>query len=432
MNLVYVDALFRHLLWTGDLAFARRRMARARAAPGVGAAAVPPHLRRRRAAALRGLRGDLGQRRPAVPRRRRRARLRVQLLAQPDGRPDRAARIGADAAPYAREADAIARGMRAHLWLDDQGAFGEFKDLLGLQRVHPSAAVWTFYHAMDAGLPTPDEAWRMARDVDRRIPHLPVRGPGVPEGLHVRVDHRLDAVHVVDQQRRAVRDRAHGARLLAGGPAGRGLPPHEGRAAREHVHGDLPRQRRVDEPARRVPPRVAARLRGPGAASRRARWSRACSASAPTRSRACWRWRPASRRRGSTRASGIRASASRSRARATSTATRVETRFAAPQALRLTLRGPPRPRGVRDDGRKRRVVPRGRRTRPPARASRSRPRPRRAHEVAVTWAGRAFAPAVPEPALVEPTPEPFDWSAARPTGADLGRRSTSARPSTTG
>jgi hypothetical protein len=75
---------------------------------------------------------------------------------------------------------------------------------------------------------------------------------------------------LVDQQRRAGRDRAHGARLLAGGPAGRGLPPHEGRAAREHVHGDLPRQRRVDEPARRVPPRVAARLRGPAGVLSRA------------------------------------------------------------------------------------------------------------------------------------------------------------------
>jgi hypothetical protein len=33
---------------------------------------------------------------------------------------------------------------------------------------------------MDAGLANPFEAWQMTRYVDTRIPHLPVRGPGVP------------------------------------------------------------------------------------------------------------------------------------------------------------------------------------------------------------------------------------------------------------
>ncbi len=90
------------------------------------------------------------------------------------------------AADYAREAELIARGMRELLWVKDAagGWFAEYKDLLGLQRVHPSAAVWSFYPTMDAGLPTPREAWSMTRQIDTQIPHLPVRGPGVPAGLH--------------------------------------------------------------------------------------------------------------------------------------------------------------------------------------------------------------------------------------------------------
>jgi hypothetical protein len=89
--------------------------------------------------------------------------------------------IGKDPAGYEREADAIARGMRALLWLPDQGMFGEFKDVLGLQRVHPGAGLWSFYHVLDApGLVDPHEAWRMTRYVETQIPHLPVRGPGVP------------------------------------------------------------------------------------------------------------------------------------------------------------------------------------------------------------------------------------------------------------
>ncbi|HVU33691.1 MAG TPA: DUF4450 domain-containing protein [Opitutaceae bacterium] len=64
------------------------------------------------------------------------------------------------------------------------GWFAEYKDWLGLQRVHPSAALWTFYHTVDSEVPTPEEAWSMSQQVDAEIPHLPVRGPGVPPGLY--------------------------------------------------------------------------------------------------------------------------------------------------------------------------------------------------------------------------------------------------------
>lgn len=92
--------------------------------------------------------------------------------------------LGINLEPYQREAALLQRSMRELLWLPDRGWFAEYKDLLGLQRVHPSAALWTFYHTMDSEVPTPEEAWRMTQQVETEIPHLPVRGPGVPPGLY--------------------------------------------------------------------------------------------------------------------------------------------------------------------------------------------------------------------------------------------------------
>jgi Domain of unknown function (DUF4450) len=184
MNLVYIDALFRHLLWTGDLELARQ---------------LWPTIERHLAWERRLFRREFGPER--LPLYEAYAAIWASDDLEYHGggvthasaynywhnhMAARVARLlGLDASPYEREAELIAKGAHAHLWLEDQGAFAEFKDLLGLQRVHPSAGLWTFYHALDAGLPTAIEAWRMSRDVDTRIPHLPVRGPGVPENLHV-------------------------------------------------------------------------------------------------------------------------------------------------------------------------------------------------------------------------------------------------------
>jgi hypothetical protein len=90
---------------------------------------------------------------------------------------------GADPAPLAFEAERIARALRELLWQEDLGMFAETKDWLGLQRVHPEAALWSFYHVMDAELVSLREARRMAAYVRGWLPVLPVRGPGVPPGL---------------------------------------------------------------------------------------------------------------------------------------------------------------------------------------------------------------------------------------------------------
>ena len=59
--------------------------------------------------------------------------------------------------------------------------FAEYRDYLGLQRAHPAAALWSFYHVLDApGLRDAGEA--LAHDALREIadlPRLPVRGAGV-------------------------------------------------------------------------------------------------------------------------------------------------------------------------------------------------------------------------------------------------------------
>ncbi|MEO6995157.1 MAG: DUF4450 domain-containing protein, partial [Lacunisphaera sp.] len=183
MNLVYIDALFRHLLWTGDVAFAKKMW---------------PVIERHLAWERRLFRREFGPEK--LPLYEAYAAIWASDDLQYSGggaahasaynyyHNRMAARVaplvGADPGPYSHEADLIADGMRELLWLPDRGWFAESKDLLGLQLVHPDAAVWSFYHTMDSGLPTRAEAWRMTRQIDAQIPHLPVRGPGVPPGLH--------------------------------------------------------------------------------------------------------------------------------------------------------------------------------------------------------------------------------------------------------
>jgi hypothetical protein len=178
MNLVYIDALLRHLLWTGDLGFARRMW---------------PVIERHLAWERRLFRREFGGN--GLPLYEAYAAIWASDDLEYHGggvayssaynyfhnrMAGRLARLlGVDAGPYEREAGSIARAMR-DLCGPDRGAFAEFKDLLGLQLVHPSSGLWSFYHTMDAGVPTPLEAWRMTRAVDARMPHLPVRGPGVP------------------------------------------------------------------------------------------------------------------------------------------------------------------------------------------------------------------------------------------------------------
>ncbi len=179
MNLVYIDALFRHLLWTGDLVFARE---------------VWPVIERHLAWERRLFRREFEVNGEKLPLYEAYAAIWASDDLQYHGGGTAhasaynywhnlmaarvAKRLGHDPALYEREAGLIARGMRELLWTGMH--FAEFKDHLGNQLVHPSAGLWSYYHTWDAGLPTVAESDRMAAQLTANLPSLPVCGPGVP------------------------------------------------------------------------------------------------------------------------------------------------------------------------------------------------------------------------------------------------------------
>lgn len=82
--------------------------------------------------------------------------------------------IGENPEPYRREAEAIAAAMNSRLWLEGPGHWGEYQDLMGLRRVHESAALWSVYTPIDCGVGTPEQWYRATCYVDTALPHIPV------------------------------------------------------------------------------------------------------------------------------------------------------------------------------------------------------------------------------------------------------------------
>jgi hypothetical protein len=181
MNLVAIDAFFRHLQWTGDLEYARRRW---------------PVIERHLAWERRLFRRPFGA--DSLPLYEAYACIWAsdELFYNGGGAThssaynywhnQMAARVakalGKDPASYEQEASLIRRALQRELWLPDRGWFAEYKDFLGRQSVHTSAALWTFYHTLDSEAASPREAWQMTRFVDTQLGAIPLRGTGVPEG----------------------------------------------------------------------------------------------------------------------------------------------------------------------------------------------------------------------------------------------------------
>lgn len=92
-----------------------------------------------------------------------------------------AAKIGEDPEPYRKEAEKILQAMNKRLWMADKGHWAEFQDFMGHKRLHESAAVWTIYHAIDSETADPFQAYQATRYVDTSIPHIPVKGEGLPD-----------------------------------------------------------------------------------------------------------------------------------------------------------------------------------------------------------------------------------------------------------
>jgi hypothetical protein len=90
--------------------------------------------------------------------------------------------IGEDPAPFLAEASKIDQAIQQHLWMKSRGWYAEYKDFLGNKLLHPSAGLWTIYHAIDSNVPNHFQKYQSLRYVDTQIPHIPVRAKGLPEG----------------------------------------------------------------------------------------------------------------------------------------------------------------------------------------------------------------------------------------------------------
>ncbi|MGO4379172.1 DUF4450 domain-containing protein [Pseudoduganella sp. RAF19] len=179
MNTVFMDALLRHILWTGDLEYTR---------------AVWPVIERHLAWQQRLFRREFG------PDKLPLYEAYASIWASDDiyyngggvsyasaynvyanrGAARLARLLGKDPSPYEREAALVAQAMRSLLWMPEQGAFAEYRDVLGLQQLHPSYGLWTFYHTIDSEVPTAAEAHQMAAALLRDFQAIPVAGEGVP------------------------------------------------------------------------------------------------------------------------------------------------------------------------------------------------------------------------------------------------------------
>ena len=86
---------------------------------------------------------------------------------------------GENPEPYRNEAEAILKAMNEQLWIAAAPShWAEYKDALGLKRLHESAAVWSVYTPIDCGAGTPEQFYQATKYVDTEIPHINVEGSG--------------------------------------------------------------------------------------------------------------------------------------------------------------------------------------------------------------------------------------------------------------
>ena len=89
--------------------------------------------------------------------------------------------LGEEAEPFRREAQHILEAVNRELWMKDKGWYAEYKDLMGNRLVHPSAALWTIYHALESGLPDAFQAWQSLDYVHHYFKKIPIRAKGLKD-----------------------------------------------------------------------------------------------------------------------------------------------------------------------------------------------------------------------------------------------------------
>lgn len=92
--------------------------------------------------------------------------------------------VNENPAPYQKEADKILTAINSVLWMKDLGRYAEYKDALGNQLLHPSAGLWTVYHAIDSDVPNPEQAYQLVKYVNENIPHIPIKATGLTEDFY--------------------------------------------------------------------------------------------------------------------------------------------------------------------------------------------------------------------------------------------------------
>ncbi|UGU18203.1 DUF4450 domain-containing protein [Sinomicrobium kalidii] len=174
MNLVFIDELLDHFLWTGDIAFLKEMWP-----------VLQRHLEWEKRNfdtdgdglydayasiwASDALQYNAGGVTHSSSYNYRANKTMAQL----------AGRIGKDPAPYKKEAQRIYDAMSKKLWMPELGRYAEYKDVMGNKLLHPFPGLWTVYHAMEAGVPDRFRAWQLLRYVDTEIPHIPIRANGL-------------------------------------------------------------------------------------------------------------------------------------------------------------------------------------------------------------------------------------------------------------
>lgn len=177
MNLVYIDALLNHILWTGDMQFARqswpiieRHLAwEKRCFDPFNESLYDGYCCIWASDALQYSGGNVTH---SSAYNYRANKLAAEL----------ATRLGKSPEPYIQEAERIRNAMNDVLWLPQKGVYAEFKDRLGNKMLHENPAVWTVYHTIDSDVPDAFGAYLMTRYIDNEIPHFPIKGSNVPDG----------------------------------------------------------------------------------------------------------------------------------------------------------------------------------------------------------------------------------------------------------
>lgn len=178
MNLVYIDELLWHILWTGDLGYARKMFP-----------VIQRHLEWEKRNfdpdndglydaycciwASDALYYNSGAVTHSSAYNYRANKVAAQI----------AEKLGIDATPYKNEAEKIKAAINARLWMKDEGVWAEFQDFMGEKRLHTSPALWTIYHAIDSEVSTPEQYFKATQWIDKNIPHIPIEITSAPVSL---------------------------------------------------------------------------------------------------------------------------------------------------------------------------------------------------------------------------------------------------------